>query len=299
MTNWELEFLRWLTSQQTPWLNLVASVLTFLGGTFYFMTLPVVYFYVSKKVGIRIFLLFIVSLYLNSLLRVYWGVPRPVGMEGVNSLFIETIQGDSYRDYSFPSGHAQSAVILWGYLAYHLGSKLFWMIACTMISLISFSRVYAGVHWLSDVIGGIVLGSVFLVTTLRAEPHLPRWSVQAGALFIAILIIFAALHSIHDRLILCSMLAGAGLGAYLEQRFVRMDTAGSKPMKAIGSLLFFVGLYGLNLAAKALPPEMATVAYLLNFMLGFFCYFVTPWLLVSAGAFSRQSGAGVNSSPHG
>jgi undecaprenyl-diphosphatase len=72
---------------------------------------------------------------------------------------------------SFPSGHVMAAVALWGLLPlvvslYTRRRALWWasvVVAAVMILGIAASRVYLGVHWLSDVTGGLVFGSFFLL----------------------------------------------------------------------------------------------------------------------------------------
>jgi undecaprenyl-diphosphatase len=73
--------------------------------------------------------------------------------------------------YSFPSGHVMASVALWGLLPLVVGlfttnRKLWWLsvgIAGFMIVAISMSRMYLGVHWFSDVLGGLLFGSFFLI----------------------------------------------------------------------------------------------------------------------------------------
>ena len=68
--------------------------------------------------------------------------------------------------YSFPSGHATTAFALYGLLAYflyrHLNrskyQKLCLWAAFILIVLVGFSRIYLGVHYLSDVLAGFLLG---------------------------------------------------------------------------------------------------------------------------------------------
>jgi undecaprenyl-diphosphatase len=73
--------------------------------------------------------------------------------------------------YSFPSGHVMAAVALWGLLPLVVGlytrrRSVWWTsvaISAAMIGAIASSRVYLGVHWFSDIIGGLLVGSIFLL----------------------------------------------------------------------------------------------------------------------------------------
>jgi undecaprenyl-diphosphatase len=74
------------------------------------------------------------------------------------------------RDGSFPSGHAFFAIVILGLLAYliftnsknqTLGTVVL-VVLIVLILLIGTSRVYLGVHWSSDVLGGYLTGGVFL-----------------------------------------------------------------------------------------------------------------------------------------
>jgi undecaprenyl-diphosphatase len=72
---------------------------------------------------------------------------------------------------SFPSGHVMAAVALWGLMPlvvslYTRRRAVWWAsvaIAGGIIGAIAASRVYLGVHWFSDVTGGLIVGAFFLL----------------------------------------------------------------------------------------------------------------------------------------
>jgi undecaprenyl-diphosphatase len=71
--------------------------------------------------------------------------------------------------YSFPSGHAQISFVVYGAVAYllwvYLSGYRRWLLilfAGILIFIIGISRVYLGVHWFSDVLGGWMIGAALL-----------------------------------------------------------------------------------------------------------------------------------------
>lgn len=73
--------------------------------------------------------------------------------------------------YSFPSGHSATAMVLYGLLAYWLirgqhrtkNWVMIGVVAVGLIGIVGFSRIYLGVHFLSDVLGGYLLGICWLI----------------------------------------------------------------------------------------------------------------------------------------
>jgi undecaprenyl-diphosphatase len=81
--------------------------------------------------------------------------------------------------YSFPSGHAVASTVFYGAMAAlvfsHVRSPalraLAGVVAVVMVLLVTFSRVYLGAHYLSDVIAGVAVGIVCLILFLRWPPR--------------------------------------------------------------------------------------------------------------------------------
>jgi undecaprenyl-diphosphatase len=107
--------------------------------------------------------------------------------------------------YSFPSGHTAGAVLFYGVLAAFLVSRFYdWRAraACVagaigMVVLVAFSRMYLGVHYLSDVLAAACSSTAWLVLCLAGGHALVRGKLRlqwvVGAFFFLLLIAIAVL----------------------------------------------------------------------------------------------------------
>jgi membrane protein DedA with SNARE-associated domain len=99
--------------------------------------------------------------------------------------------------YSFPSGHTLKAVVLYGFLAVILArpldSRWRWIpysLAGVIATSVGFSRLYLGVHWLSDVLGSLLLGLAWIAAlSLAYSRHTQVESNPKGLAYAALLIL--------------------------------------------------------------------------------------------------------------
>lgn len=138
----------------------VLKVITELGGVAFIVLAGVLIFMFCKK--IRWFVTFdLVGVTLiNQVIKHIVRRPRP------NVLRLVEEDG-----YSFPSGHSMVSMSFYGiiiYLVYkNVTNKYLKWSLITLLSLlilsIGFSRIYVGVHYFTDVVGGFLLGLAYLI----------------------------------------------------------------------------------------------------------------------------------------
>ncbi|HLL65827.1 MAG TPA: phosphatase PAP2 family protein [Micromonosporaceae bacterium] len=161
----------WLVDHRTGWLTATMRAVTMLGG--FWLAVPLVVavaLLLPRPWGRARTVAFVVtvtvgtSLLVNAV-KVLIARPRPTLTD-----VIATANG-----YAFPSGHTGQAVAAYGALAYLIGQRLparcrpaVWAGAAAIAMLVGFSRLYLGVHWLTDVIGGLLIGAVWLASALTA-----------------------------------------------------------------------------------------------------------------------------------
>jgi membrane-associated phospholipid phosphatase len=94
----------------------------------------------------------------------------------------------SLPSYSFPSGHAMASTVFYGLLAIYVSVGVRHRYAAPvaigaaglMIALVSFSRVYLGLHYLTDVLGGLSEGIAWLALSVIAWRHRRRREASLG-----------------------------------------------------------------------------------------------------------------------
>lgn len=155
----------WFNAHATPFVIGVAKVATFLGGGIW-VTLTMVLLslvLIRQRHWYRLAALVLTvggGSLVNVILKHYFERPRPEVENPI--LHLST--------YSFPSGHTISATLLYGVLALYIAQRTrSWtqrivaaLAGVTLIFLVALSRVCLGVHYLSDVLGAICVGLMWL-----------------------------------------------------------------------------------------------------------------------------------------
>lgn len=275
----QLAFLAWLQTWRFSVLDYIFLAFTLLGlEYFYLLAISIMYWCIDRKASFRIGFIFILSMFINDTIKIFFHAPRPSG-PGLQPLFSWTAGG-----YSFPSGHAQGAATFWGGIARISGKRpLIWM-AAAMIFLISFSRLYLGVHYPVDVLVGIIIGlaAVWLLYHPAAWWENFLKSMTGIGLVLASFLPLLLLVINHESIAMKTVgaLCGFTLGHLMtERRGGLSHTAGfSKQIgKVLVGLMCTVGFY---VAPKFLMPESPWSGVVRYWLITWAATFVVPEILV-------------------
>lgn len=152
---------------QNATMNIVAEFITFFGGSEFVMPMAVLglvlsFFKKTRKFGMSVlFAVLVGTLLTNLVMKPLFARPRPYVYYADNPLFMswyEFAGAHIESDKSFPSGHTTAAFEIGVALFLVLNKKYSWIFP-VFSALVGLSRIYLMVHYVTDVLGGVLVGT--------------------------------------------------------------------------------------------------------------------------------------------
>ncbi|NHJ87410.1 MAG: phosphatase PAP2 family protein [Asgard group archaeon] len=275
----------WLQNLFPEWFKYIFIIITYLGNAIIYISLLAIAYWIYRKkdaiIGIYILL---TSTFLNFFLKVLIGKPRPDA----------SIRLVSEEGFSTPSNHAQTSTTVYGWMTFHFKKLWLYIVTPIMIILICFSRVYLGVHFIGDVIIGLLIGAAFLTACIFAVPPLVKWidswktwvKIVVGESYGVVIFLLTYLTGMYAEWPTGDTSNSADIVAalilfpvliWIESKWVKMKTENihwhSKLLRVIVGLVVLVGMYfGLSelfdlITLSSLSGNgLYTVEYLLRFI---------------------------------
>ena len=154
----QIEIIKHIQTIISPFWDIFFQIVTMTGEEqFYILAAAIIFWCVNKKFGYKLGFALLTSTIINTALKDAINSARPIGTPGISSLRIETATGQS-----FPSGHTQGATTFWISCIVQIRKGWIYIVGTLIILLVGFSRLYLGVHWPIDVIGGVVIGVIWV-----------------------------------------------------------------------------------------------------------------------------------------
>jgi len=289
---WGLDFIIITQQISTPLLDSFFRAITSLGDElFYLLLFSFLLWCVDFYLGIRVGIIFLLSVYVNTGVKEIFQQPRPFDI-------LPEIKKAYASGYGFPSGHAQSSLVVWGSIAYWKKQTWIRCLSVLLILLIGFSRIYLGVHFPTDILGGWLIGGLILGLSYFIFLKIPIDFIQGNMIFKIIGItlfpvILLQIQSSSDIISSVATLTGVGYGLL----FFSSSIVGIRPGNWLQRLFsFLVGIIGIGifyLGLKLILPSEGQSFYQLSrffryLLLGIWISFGAPWLFIRLGL-ARQA----------
>lgn len=217
----QLSILQFFQSIRSPILNsifLIFTISTELPIIVLFVA--IMYWCINKKYGQKMLFSLIGNIALNTGIKEFVRAPRPIGVEGLESLRVSTATG-----YSFPSGHTQTGTTFWASLMIILNKSWMYILGTIMILGIGISRLYLAVHWPIDVIFGWIFGIVFTILFSKIFDLVDKNKKYYILVLLLIPFVVAVfLLNSAEYIKMFGLLTGFVLGYIVEDRFIQFNT---------------------------------------------------------------------------
>lgn len=266
-----MNIITFLQQFDPPWFVFLMKMITMLGDEiFYVLVLPLLLWCWRKELSHPLILLLYSTFLLNTLLKTAFGQPRPP----------EAVWMVAADNFGFPSGHAQVAMVLWGYLAHT--TKRYWGFG-VLIFLIGFSRIYLGVHFPQDVVGGWTIGLAILATGILIQRQIEKDQLTVPALPAALVYIWVgltiAILSPDPTVIkLSGFIAGLGAGVTMEQSIGNISIPALWWKWIMRGILGIAGALLVRIALKVLFPDFPVFDWIRYGVTGIWIGWGAPWV---------------------
>src|SRR4030042_1908379 len=264
-----------------PWLDYIMLSITTAGSvTFYTLALPILYWCWDRKKALYAGATFLLAMSLNDILKQIINHPRPDPAKLLPGLR-ELAYRSSPKGPGFPSGHAQGSITFWGTLALMERNWTVTAAALLMIILVPFSRLYLGVHFLGDVIGGLIIGLFCLAVTLPATSITENYyrTVNEAIIISALMIIPYLLYKIMPGDHINSTMgtiSGFLIGAFLAKDRIRFNPRNRLRYQLIKIAVGVAGFAIISFGLKRILPDIPIAGYFRYWCIGFWCSFAAP-----------------------
>ncbi len=236
---------------------------------FFFVLIPTFWLGKNWKAGFKLFYILFLSSFINHALKEFFASPRPFHLDP--SLGVIPITG-----YGFPSGAAQTVILLSGILLTYWKNPWKWGVAFLYIGFISFSRMYLGVHFPTDIVAGWIVGLGLWALYAYGGPVIERQleKMKPLSLFllsqlIPLLLIFWQQSSSSILMGGCAM--GMGFGLFINTTLGWcLPLSNTREEFFLRALLGVVGTFACYFLISKIPISLSPITvYLRFFILGF------------------------------
>ncbi|MCJ7691346.1 MAG: phosphatase PAP2 family protein [Clostridiaceae bacterium] len=274
----QLEIIKFIQTIISPFWDVFFQIVTMTGEAyFYIIVVAIIFWCLSKEFGYKLGFAILTSTFINAALKDMFNSARPIGVAGVRSLRVQTATGQS-----FPSGHTQGATTFWVSSIIRIKRKWIYIVGISIIFLVALSRLYLGVHYPVDVIGGIVIGIIWTFISNYIFEY-ARSTKKHWVLMIIVIPMLVGMIFFKDKsyYTISGTVLGFVIGFILESNYVHFEVKNTIKIQLM-KLVFGLGIL------MTLKSTLGRVLPI-NIFADFFRYFVIGlWITVGAPSIFKK-----------
>ncbi|MBR5288926.1 MAG: phosphatase PAP2 family protein [Clostridia bacterium] len=264
-----MAILYFLEGLRTPVLDAFFSLITHFGEETLFILIGLLFFWcVNKKEGYYLLCTGLAGTVINQFLKLFFRIPRP-WVRDPEFTIVESARAEA-TGYSFPSGHTQTSVSVYGGIAKWTGKSVVSPLCIALCVLVPLSRMYLGVHTPADVGVSVMIALALIFgvypiiyksfdnpKTMRALLGV-MFLLAMGNLAFVNLYPFPAdvdadnlAHGLKNAYTMLGCIVGLILTYEIDRRYIHFETKGSLLVQAVKLIPGMVILLGIKSLLKA------------------------------------------------
>ncbi len=285
-----MEILLWFQNLNSGFADIFFKAFTLMGEEYFIM---VIFCWIAwcgdKSFAHKTGFAFCFGMGINQVLKIVFCIQRPWVLD--SRIKASPYALESATGYSFPSGHTQSGVTVFGCLAKRYGKTAFKILCIICAVGVGISRLYFRVHTPADVAVSFVIGVLVIFATDFIYKICERCELATLILGFAVsvaMVVFAITKSYpvyhipeysYDCIKIAGAIGGFITGWFLERKYVKYEPTGNIRQKAVKTLVGIALLLLIRALLKLLPQENYAIMYVQNFILLFWCVTLYPMIL--------------------
>jgi undecaprenyl-diphosphatase len=259
----EVEVIKTIQTIRNPFLDAFFSAITVLGDEMFFIAIGAILFWCfDKRFGYKFINVYLLGNACVEGVKSLVARPRPYTHEGIVSVTERT------SGYSFPSGHSHSVGNMSTQLGVHYRKKALYIGGAVLCLLVTFSRLYLGQHFVSDVLVGVALGvgCAFAFGELfellkDKEEYIVLGVVPLCAIILIVLIACGGLDGADNVLKVLGAYSALSIGYFLEKKYVRLDVKCKWWMQIVKAVVGLLLVLAVKEGVKLILPKDIPLLY--------------------------------------
>ena len=234
----------------------------------------VIYTLIDKKLGYKLGIALIISTLFNNMTKGLVDRLRP--FQKYDDIIVRnSFLGETHTSSSFPSGHTQVISTFLFFLCYYYKKYKYLLLSSLIILLVGLSRLYLGVHYLTDVLFAILLSFIIINILFKVNKKYLKYLLYILFIISPILIIFIKDRGLESYLKSLALFYGYFIGTFIEKKYINFEIPNSFKNKSIRLLLSGIILISIYLILKLLIDDLVFIRYLI---LSFSAFLLLPYL---------------------